>query len=226
MTEAEWLQSDNYMVMTYFVAERMSLRKLRLAEVAVCRRVEHHLIDERSRHALEVSEAYADGLTSNEVLTEARSQADVAYESLRPHHNTQWNAVRLAALSVRCATGTESDMRMQVDMIDIALGAPRPPSDSMPPEIRAANVANAELVRDVFGNPFRPLTFDAACRTSTVVALASQMYESRDFGAMPILGDALQDAGCDNEEILNHCRREGPHVRGCWVVDLILSKDR
>jgi hypothetical protein len=113
MTEAEWLQSDNYMLMTYCVAERISLRKLRLAEVAVCRRVEHHLIDERSRHALEVSEAYADGLASDEVLIEARSQAKAAYESLLPHHNTQWNTILGAALSVRCATGTESDLRMK-----------------------------------------------------------------------------------------------------------------
>ncbi len=61
-------------------------------------------------------------------------------------------------------------------------------------------------------------------RTSTAVALAQQMYESREFGAMPILGDALQDAGCDNTDVLNHCRAPGVHVRGCWVVDLVLDK--
>jgi hypothetical protein len=60
--------------------------------------------------------------------------------------------------------------------------------------------------------------------TSTVVALARQMYESRDFGAMPILADALQDAGCDSDDILDHCRGDGPHVRGCWVIDLVLGK--
>jgi hypothetical protein len=82
----------------------------------------------------------------------------------------------------------------------------------------------ANLLRDIFGNPFRPATFDPAWRTPTVVALARGMYESRDFGAMPILADALQDAGCDNEEVLSHCRGPGPHVRGCWVVDLVLGK--
>ena len=61
--------------------------------------------------------------------------------------------------------------------------------------------------------------------TVDVLALASQMYESRDFFAMPILADALQDAGCDNADILNHCRGPGPHVRGCWVVDLVLGKE-
>jgi len=82
-----------------------------------------------------------------------------------------------------------------------------------------------EPLKEIFGNPFRPATFAPAWRTETVVALASQMYESRDFGAMPILADALQDAGCDNDDILNHCRVPGPHVRGCWVVDLVLGKE-
>ena len=60
--------------------------------------------------------------------------------------------------------------------------------------------------------------------TSTVVALARGIYESRDFSAVPILADALQDAGCENADVLEHCRGEGPHVRGCWVVDLVLGK--
>jgi hypothetical protein len=81
------------------------------------------------------------------------------------------------------------------------------------------------VFRDIFGNPFRPVTFPPSLRTATVVALAQQMYDSRDFSAMPILADALQDAGCDNDDILNHCRDTGAtHVRGCWVVDLVLEK--
>jgi hypothetical protein len=81
-----------------------------------------------------------------------------------------------------------------------------------------------DVIRCIFGNPFRPVAVDPAWRTDTVVALARQMYESRDFGAMPILADALQDAGCTNEDVLSHCRGPGPHVRGCWVVDLVLGK--
>ncbi|WP_232068387.1 hypothetical protein [Gemmata obscuriglobus] len=80
------------------------------------------------------------------------------------------------------------------------------------------------LLRDIFGNPFRPVTFSLEWRTETTVALAAQMYESRDFSVMPILADALQDAGCDSADILDHCRGSGPHVRGCWVVDLVLGK--
>ena len=82
----------------------------------------------------------------------------------------------------------------------------------------------ASLLRDIFGNPFRPVFFNPEWRTSTVVSLAKSMYESRDFSTMPILGDALQDAGCEHEDILNHCREPGEHVRGCWVVDMILGK--
>jgi len=83
----------------------------------------------------------------------------------------------------------------------------------------------AVLLRDIFGNPFRPVAFVAAWRTDTALSLARHMYESRDFSAMPILADALQDAGCDHDDMLNHCRGEGPHVRGCWVVDLVLGKE-
>ncbi|QJW95093.1 hypothetical protein FTUN_2619 [Frigoriglobus tundricola] len=83
------------------------------------------------------------------------------------------------------------------------------------------------LLRDIFGDRGAVLTspeWQEAWRTDTAIALARQMYESRDFGAMPILADALQDAGCDNADILTHCRGPGPHVRGCWVVDLVLGK--
>ncbi|HVL15106.1 MAG TPA: hypothetical protein VM529_21220, partial [Gemmata sp.] len=67
-------------------------------------------------------------------------------------------------------------------------------------------------------------TLDPAWRTSTVVALAEGIYDDRAFDRLPILADALQDAGCDSADILNHCRDAGPHARGCWVVDLVLGK--
>ena len=80
------------------------------------------------------------------------------------------------------------------------------------------------VVRDIFGSPFHPVTFDPNWRTSDVVAIAQAMYESRDFSPMTILADALQDAGCEDADILDHCRGAGPHVRGCWIVDLVLGK--
>jgi len=83
----------------------------------------------------------------------------------------------------------------------------------------------ADLGREVLGNPYKPVTLDKSWRTDTAVALARTMYESRDFSGMPILADALQDAGCDSDGILNHCRAANQvHVRGCWVVDLVLGK--
>ncbi|MBN9120177.1 MAG: hypothetical protein J0I06_13610 [Planctomycetes bacterium] len=83
-----------------------------------------------------------------------------------------------------------------------------------------------ELLRDIFGNPFRPVAFSREWRTDTVLTLARQMYASRDFSGMPILADALQDAGCDEPAILNHCRDPGQtHVRGCWAADLVLGKE-
>jgi hypothetical protein len=85
--------------------------------------------------------------------------------------------------------------------------------------------SQAIVVRDIFGNPFRPVTLNPAWRTSNVSALAQSIYDDRAFDRLPILADALEDAGCDNADILNHCRQPGEHVRGCWVVDLVLEKE-
>ncbi len=81
------------------------------------------------------------------------------------------------------------------------------------------------LLRDIIGDPFRSVVFDPAWRTDTALSLARTTYQYRDFRAMPILADALQDAGCDNDDILSHCRGDGPHVRGCWVVDRVSGKE-
>lgn len=88
----------------------------------------------------------------------------------------------------------------------------------------ARSEPQADLLRDVLGNVFRPVAFDATWRTDTTVSLATVMYESGEFGTMPILADALQDAGCDNNDVLNHCRESRRHFRGCWVCDLVLGK--
>ena len=89
---------------------------------------------------------------------------------------------------------------------------------------RVEVAAQLDLLRDVFGNPFRQVGFNPTWRTEAVVRLASGMYESRDFVPTPVLADALEDAGCTDPDILAHCRGSGPHARGCWVVDLVLEK--
>lgn len=85
-------------------------------------------------------------------------------------------------------------------------------------------LAQTRLLREIVGNPFRSSRAGPSWLTSTVLALASGIYSEKAFDRLPILADALQDAGCDNDDILNHCRDGGVHVRGCWVVDLVLGK--
>jgi len=83
----------------------------------------------------------------------------------------------------------------------------------------------ATYLREMFGNPFHPVTLDPSWLTSSVIALAQGIYEDRAFDRMPILGDALMDADCDNEDILNHCRQSGEHIRGCWLLDSLLGRN-
>jgi hypothetical protein len=81
------------------------------------------------------------------------------------------------------------------------------------------------LLREIFGNPFRGVTLAPEWLTDTVLILARQMDESGEFSAMPILADALQDAGCTHDALLRHCRDTTlTHLRGCWVVDLVLGR--
>jgi hypothetical protein len=94
----------------------------------------------------------------------------------------------------------------------------------IPQTIKTELSFQTALLHCIFGNPFRPVAFSGDWRTETALILAQQMYESCDFEAMPILADALQDAGCENDDILTHCRGESRHVRGCWVIDQILGK--
>jgi hypothetical protein len=84
------------------------------------------------------------------------------------------------------------------------------------------------LLRDVVGNPFRPATLAPAWlawKDGVVLEQAQEIYDHRTFDRLPILADALEQAGCDNAKILAHCRGPQPQVRGCWVVDLILGKE-
>src|SRR5262249_12032196 len=85
----------------------------------------------------------------------------------------------------------------------------------------------AVMLRCIFGNPFRSVSINRAWlawNDGTVLKIAQAIYDEGASERLPILADALEDAGCDNADILAHCRGEGPHVRGCWVVDLLLGK--
>lgn len=86
----------------------------------------------------------------------------------------------------------------------------------------------SDLLRDLFGVlPFRPVAVEASWliwNDGTVVKLAQRIYDDRGFEDMPILADALEEAGCNNADILGHCRQPGQHVRGCWLIDLLTGR--
>jgi hypothetical protein len=91
------------------------------------------------------------------------------------------------------------------------------------PAPKAEHAALAGLLREIVGDPFRAPAFDPRWRTADVLGLARGIYEDRAFDRLPLLADALMDAGSDSDDMLAHCRGEEPHVRGCWVVDLVLG---
>ena len=222
MTEAEWLASEVPKDMLYPFRDGLSDRKLRLFACACCRRA-WNLFTTRSRRAVEGSERYADGAESSESLLLLQRDTLAAYRA----------GAGTAAFAANYASYHRMNCDVALTTASNVINArwplyPATELEENPEKLASVKTERANqggLVRDIFGNPFRPVAFSPSWRTSTAVALTSQMYESRDFGAMPILGDALQDAGCDSAEVLDHCRGPGPHVRGCWVVDLVLGKE-
>ncbi len=227
MTEDEWLVCGAPEPLLDYLATGGSQRKFRLYAVACCRSIWHLLEGEPARCAVEVSERFADGNATN---SERRAAALLSAEG---QHGTHYWAEAAAAGAV--GTLQPRLLRLVLQHATHGVGdavAPRVPGQALTADqsaVRAqmtrAECANqAVLLRDIFGNPFRPVAFSTNWRTDTAVTLAAQMYELRDFSAMPILADALQDAGCGNENILAHCRGPGSHVRGCWVVDLLTGR--
>jgi hypothetical protein len=212
MTEVDWLAGTDPMPMLGLIRGNADDRKLRLFAVACCRRVEHLFDDIGDHDVLGILERYVD------------RQAKPAELALIANQMTNLAVRGAAAMSAGQAAVIAS--AACVDVVAAAAGGfdhPKSQGDSYAAEAGARRV-QCRLLRDVFGNPFQPVAFDPEWRTSTAVALAKLMYESRDFSAMPILADALQDAGCENTGVLNHCRGPEAHVRGCWVVDLVLGK--
>jgi len=254
MTEAEWLTATDPKPMLTSLPSRASKRKVRLFAVACSRKiwaslredaqrvttqrwqkrvrewfVEGQLDDpclvlEAAERAAEVSENFADGLVRE---SEFRAAYDIAVQGYYaadqildliinerlPRSGINRTEREIFAAILTCAV-TASRLQRANLRNNLDYGA-NTPSDLE---------TQSNLLRDIFGNPYRKVKLTRKWLTSTVVLLARQMYETRDFSPMPILADALQDAGCDNEDILNHCRQPGEHVRGCWVVDLLTGR--
>jgi hypothetical protein len=220
MTEAEWLACCDPVKMLEYLRDKASDRKLRLLTCACGRFVSHLLTDPRSKEALPVAERFADGLANTaEIEAVFRPACNAAAEALRYAAGTtdgpplpSWAAAWVIAKAV-IATST---MRGE----DAFFGA----VDGIGFTASALGGPPITLLHDIFGNPFLPVTASPAWLTSTVVSLAHGTYEERAFDSLPIIADALEEAGCTDAAILGHCRGPGPHVRGCWVVDLLLGK--
>jgi hypothetical protein len=250
MTEAEWLDNANAERMLAYLGRRASLRKKRLLACACVRRL-WSLLDERLRLAVRVAERCADGRLSAEHLQQAQRRVRRRREHCQEVERTQasWETrwARAAAQAIEALLPVDGpileqprDIRDSPDVITAsrtartaarAAEAQREESSDLSPAVREPirrleALDAVELFHEVFGNPFRPVTIDSAWlswRDRTVERIARTIYQKRCFRNMPILADALEEAGCTDEPILTHCRAPVDHVRGCWVVDALLG---
>ena len=234
MTETECLACTDLVPLLEALPDKARERKLRLFACACVRSVWYLLEDERSRQAVVVAERFADGQAAEAVAVglaaleaSRRSALDVS----------QALAASAATATLRAfVTGDEVASgylaaRMAARRAAHALSTGRGVVD----RTGGWDPAEREMIpflRDVLGNPFRPATVTPAWRVPQVVALAQAAYEERELPAgslgaarLAVLADALEEAGCADQTALDHLRGPGPHVRGCWVVDLLLGKE-
>jgi hypothetical protein len=231
MTEAEWLTCDDPKRMVTFLRESGlgSERKLRLFSCACVRRA-WRLLTDVGRQAVEAAEAYADGRIGVETLRLARR---AAYEPV---------ADAMEAADLTWALGTPLTPPESAAVAAVEACGDRDSDNSRYSALLEATsraqaalgwkgselAAQATLLRDVLGNPFRPPPPPPAAilawNDGGVSRIAQRLYEDRAFDRLPILADALEDAGCTDAAILSHCRWPSQHFRGCWAVDLILGR--
>jgi hypothetical protein len=249
VTEAEWLACADPLAMLLFLggSGKASERKLRLFACACCRRVSHFLKDERSREAVEVGERYADGLVRADVLDEARENScDASGAAHRAAAAAGWSAdvwvANAAAIAAYGVCGHWQNWISNARLVETPIWAARAnagpevehvESDAARPEgIEKEQETQCQLLRDLFGPlPFRCVSLNPTWHKPQVVALATSAYDNRDLpggtldpARLAVLADALEEASCADAELLGHLRGPGPHVRGCWAVDLVLGK--
>ena len=205
MTEAEWLACKDPQRMLDFRAGKITVRKLRRF---VCACVRHLVPQSTEKAAVDVL-----------VLAEQIADDESRHNAHKHEVLHQKPAAREAVAGVAPAAGQVARTGGEAVYDDVHWALQYLSYSHVDP------VVPAGLLRELLGNPFRPVTFSPVWWTETVVSLARRIYESRDFAAMPVLADALEDAGCEDDDILTHCRGPGPHVRGCWVLDLVIGKE-
>jgi hypothetical protein len=238
MTEAEWLACADPQPMLEFLRGKASDRKVRLFACACCRRIWHLLPDERSRQAVEVAEEYAEGGIEAHTIRDAWDAEGVTAighaldgaTALDAAWGADWTAKNVAD-AVREIVGRERTKAVIERMVngsaplsDAEHNVQREREES---SYRSERKAQSSALRDLIGNPFCPLTVDPtwlAWNNGAIPMLARTIYDDRAFDRLPLLADGLVAAGCTNEDILAHGRSGGEHVRGCWVVDLVLGK--
>jgi len=236
MTENEWLNCINPDRMLEFVYPSISSRKARLFACACVRQVWHLLTEEPSRNAVEVAELYADGWANDDELEEADRKAfsevrvSASGEMLNPAEYAAWwmtseweeppgEVAENTARWVEAAVG-ELNPRA-VHQIRKILGNLKLAA------VEKVRKVQCQILRDLLDSPFRETELDSMQlpgASELVRRLAQTIYDEGTYDGMPILADALEEAGCTNTDILNHCRGPEPHVRGCWVIDLLLGK--
>jgi hypothetical protein len=233
MTEHEWLTYTYPTPMLEFLRRKASERKLRLFACACVRRA-WHLLTNTGREAVEAAEAYADGMVGREALEAARRAAYEPVADAIADANMTWTLgtpLSPAESAADAALGACDDMARGVRRYIAPLHAAERAQGALG-WTGGESAAQAALLRDLFGPlPFRLVTLDPAWRTPQLVALAQAAYEERelpvgtlDVARLAVLADALEEAGCDQADLLGHLRGPGPHVKGCWVVDLLLGK--
>jgi hypothetical protein len=248
MTEREWRSSTDPGAMLAFLQRsgKISERKLRLFGVACCRRIWHLLPDEPRRRGVEAAELFADGLVSE---AEVEATVNAAVEGSRDYTHGIPQVVwwRAAEAVDQLLPPEDQELWWRLFLVwqnvAFAMEGEQLVKEGATPEMLEGwadqsvesekimgwtaidpNAILADVLREIIGNRFRPAAIDAKWLTATVRSLAQQMYESRDFSTMPVLADALEEAGCTNADLLSHVRGPGPHVRGCWALDLIFGK--
>ena len=241
MTEAEWLASADPKLMLMFLRGRASDRKLRLFGFACVRRLWHLVPAEPLRRAVETSERHADGLADRQELGAAITAANRARPSRNDVARAAYDAARYVpgrvdwwSVTMHTADATAREAVRDVPPtaysyfdgeqmvhVDVPMN---PARAALNARRDAEHAAHCALIRDIFGNPFRPVTSGPSPPPPAVVSLASRIYDERAFGRIAELADALGEAGCTDADVLAHCRSGGEHVRGCWVVDLVLGK--